>query len=136
MADGGPIPGAKLMVVASTAPEDEVVKSKYDQRYAMDAASAKLLKETGRRATMRLFEMLGDDEKWGAVGPRNQIALVELALNRAFGRVETNTAEAKMADSKVEIAGALPHHLRALASTLMFPEMAGAKAAKDETKPD
>lgn len=127
----GPIPGAKLVVVAET-PEDKVRTAAKEQRYALDSASAKLLKETGRRAAMRLFEMLGDEDKWENVGPRNQIALIELALTRAFGRVETVSAEAKLMDDKTEVAGALPNHLRALAGTLNLPELQGAKAAKKD----
>lgn len=127
----GPIPGAKLMVVAET-PEDRIQKAGKDQRYALDSTSAKLLKETGRRAAMRLFNLLGDDDKWDQVGPRNQIALIDLALNRAFGRIETVTAETKLMEDKTEVAGALPNHLRALAGTLALPELQGAKSAKKE----
>lgn len=127
----GPIPGAKLMVVAET-PEDRIQKVGKDQRYALDSTSAKLLKETGRRAAMRLFNLLGDDDKWDQVGPRNQIALIDLALNRAFGRIETVTAETKLMEDKTEVAGALPNHLRALAGTLALPELQGAKSAKKE----
>jgi len=127
----GPIPGAKLVVVSET-PEDKIAKASKEQRYALDSASAKLLKETGRRAAMRLFNLLGDDDKWDAVGPRNQIALLDLALNRAFGRIETVSAEAKLMDDKSEIAGALPNHLRALAGTLALPELQGARAAKKD----
>lgn len=127
----GPIPGAKLVVVAET-PEDKVRAAEKERRYALDTASAKLLKETGRRAAMRLYEMLGQDEKWDQIGPRNQIALIDLALNRAFGRIETVTAETKLMEDKTEVAGALPNHLRALAGSLVLPELQGAKAAKKE----
>ena len=128
MAEGGPIPGAKLVVVPKSA-EDQIRKVADTARYAMDSTSAKLLKETGRRAAMRLFDMLGNDEKWEQLGQRNQIALVELALTRAFGRVENVTADEKLTDSKGEVAGALPMHLKALAGRLTLPELQGAKAA-------
>lgn len=127
----GPIPGAKLVVVAQS-PEDKVSFAAREQRYALDSASAKLLKETGRRAAMRLFELMGDDDKWSEVGPRNQIALIDLALSRAFGRIENVTAEAKLMDDKTEVAGSLPNHLKALAGTLALPELQGAKAAKKD----
>jgi len=124
----GPIQGAKLMVVPQS-PEDQAIAGDKVRRYALDSASQKLLKETGRRAAMRLFEMLGDDAKWNEVGPRNQISLIDLALTRAFGRVETVSAEAKLEDDTDKVAGTLPTHLRALASTLQLPELQGAKAA-------
>jgi hypothetical protein len=81
---------------------------------------------------MRLFELMGDDDKWSEVGPRNQIALIDLALSRAFGRIENVTAEAKLMDDKTEVAGSLPNHLKALAGTLALPELQGAKAAKKD----
>lgn len=109
--------------------DDEIHRAAIQHRYAMDSVSQKLLKETGRRAAMRLFAMLGDDDKWDKVGPRNQIALMELALNRAFGRVETVTAEEKLVSDKDTVSGALPSYLRSLAGTLDLPELRGAKAA-------
>lgn len=127
----GPLPNAKLTVVSST-PEDQVRKAMVHDRYAMDAASAKLVKETGRRAVLRMFDLLSDEEKWASMGTRNQLALLDMAINRAFGRVESVSAEAKLADSKTEVAGALPQHLRALAGTLSLPELQGAKAAKKQ----
>lgn len=126
-----PLPNAKLTVVAS-APEDQVRKAAATDRYSIDAGSVKLLKETGRRAVLKMFDMLADEEQWKSMGPRNQMALLEMAMNRAFGRVETVTAEAKLADSTSEIAGALPHHLRLLAGTLNLPELQGAKSAKKD----
>lgn len=124
-----PLPNAKLTVVPQS-PEEQVRRAVAHERYAIDGASAKLVKETGRRAVLKMFEMLNDEEKWNGMGPRNQMALIDLALNRAFGRVENVTAEAKMADSNSEVSGALPHHLRLLAGTLNLPELQGAKSAK------
>ena len=120
---------SKLVLVPSKGGDDEIQRAAVQHRYAMDTVSQKLLKETGRRAALRLFEMLGNEEKWEQVGPRNQIALVELALNRAFGRVETVTADEKLGSDKDNVAGALPNHLRALAGSLDLPELRGAKAA-------
>lgn len=110
--------------------DDAIQRAAVQSRYAMDTVSQKLLKETGRRAALRLFALLGEDEKWEQVGPRNQIALIELALTRAFGRVETVTADEKLVGDKDSVAGALPSHLRALAGSLDLPELRGAKAAK------
>lgn len=109
--------------------DDAIQRAAVQSRYAMDTVSKKLLKETGRRATMRLFNMLGDEEKWEALGPRNQLAAIEVALTRAFGRVETVTADEKLTEGKDKDTGALPGHLRALAATLDLPELRGAKAA-------
>ena len=126
-----PLPNAKLTVVPQS-PEDQVRKAAVHDRYALDAASAKLLKENGRRAVLKMFEMLNDEEKWNGMGPRNQMALIDMAITRAYGRVETVTAEAKLADATSEVAGALPHHLRLLAGTLNLPELQGAKSAKKD----
>jgi hypothetical protein len=121
--------GSKLVLVPNKGGDDEIQRAAIKSRYAMDETSRKLLKETGRRAAMKLFEFMNDNEKWDQVGPRNQIALLELALNRAFGRVETVTADEKIADDKDNVAGALPSHLRLLAGKLDLPELRGAKAA-------
>ena len=121
--------GSKLVLVPPSKGDDEIQRAAVKHRYAMDETSRKLLKETGRRAAMKLFEFMNDDEKWSQVGPRNQIALLELALNRAFGRVETVTADEKMATDSDAVAGALPSHLRLLAGKLDLPELRGAKAA-------
>lgn len=110
--------------------DDAIQRAAVQSRYAMDTVSQKLLKETGRRAALRLFKLLGEDAEWEAVGPRNQIALIELALTRAFGRVETVTADEKLSNDKDTVSGALPSHLRALAGSLDLPELRGAKAAK------
>ena len=126
-----PLPNAKLTVVPPS-PEDQVRKAAAHDRYALDAASAKLLKENGRRAVLKMFEMLNDEEKWEGMGPRNQMALIDMAITRAFGRVETVSADAKLADATSEVAGALPHHLRLLAGTLNLPELQGAKSAKKD----
>lgn len=126
-----PLPNAKLTVVPQS-PEDQVRKAAVHDRYALDAASAKLLKENGRRAVLKMFELLNDEEKWNGMGPRNQMALIDMAITRAYGRVETVSAEAKLADSTSEVAGALPHHLRLLAGTLNLPELQGAKSAKKD----
>lgn len=109
--------------------DDEIQRAAVQSRYAMDTVSKKLLKETGRRATMRLFNMLGDEETWGSLGPRNQLTAIEVALTRAFGRVETVTADEKLTEGKDKDTGALPQHLRALASQLDLPELRGARSA-------
>ena len=126
-----PLPNAKLTVVAVN-PEEQVRRAVAHERYAMDGASAKLVKENGRRAVLKMFEMLNDEEKWAGLGTHNQMALIDLALNRAFGRVENVTAETKLSSADSEVAGALPHHLRLLAGTLNLPELQGAKSAKKE----
>jgi hypothetical protein len=123
--------GSKLQLVPAKDREgdDAIQRAAVQSRYAMDTVSQKLLKETGRRAALRLFALLGEDDKWDQVGPRNQIALIELALTRAFGRVETVTADEKLVGDKDTVAGALPSHLRALAGSLDLPELRGAKSA-------
>lgn len=136
MAKNAP-PGSRLMVVADNdAPETRVMKTKMDQRYAIDPASLKILKEAGRRAALRLFDMITKDETWENLNDRSRIVLLELALNRAYGKVETITVEEKaLEQTKPEIAGALPHHLRALAGMISLPELQGAKAAKSSDEP-
>lgn len=119
----------KLLIVPK--PEDDEIQRKaVHYRYAMDNVSQKLLKETGRRAAMRLFEMMDNTEKWDSIGPRNQLSLIELALNRAFGRTETVSVDEKIGSDKETVAGALPSYLKSLAGSLDLPELRGAKAAK------
>lgn len=126
-----PLTSADLVVVPlSKKTDDDIQKRMTKSRYAMDSTSHKLLKETGRRAVMRLFDLLGDEEKWEQAGVRNQIALLDMAMTRAFGRVETVSADAKLDTDPNETAGRLPNHLRALAGSLDLPELRGAKAAK------
>lgn len=121
---------SKLQLVPGKEQGDDAIhRANVQSRYAMDTVSQKLLKETGRRASLRLFDILGNEEKWEALGPRNQLAAIEVALTRAFGRVETVTADEKLNDDKGKDTGALPGHLRALAATLDLPELRGAKSA-------
>ena len=60
-----------------------------------------------------------------------QLAVITLALDRAYGRVENITAETKMGSMEAQQSGgALPNHLRALAGLLTLPEMSGARKAE------
>lgn len=102
------------------------------RRYEHDAYAQKLIRETGRRAARRFFQMVDNDAFWEGLSPRVQAKLIEMALDRAYGKVETVTAEEKSAAGQQgEIAGALPSHLRALAGSLTLPEMAKASRAKE-----
>ena len=123
-------PGSKLVVVASQA-EEEVKRIAVEARYAVDPYSAKNLKEAGRRASMKLLNMIENEAIWAELSAKAQLAVITLALDRAYGRVENITAETKMGSLDAQQSGgALPNHLRALAGSLTLPEMSGARKAE------
>jgi hypothetical protein len=99
------------------------------RRYVHDAYAAKHFRDTARKLSLRLRKMVESDEQWDALRPREKVALADLILNRAYGRVETISQEDKSAPQ--ESVGALPEHLRSLAGLLALPELKNsAKAEK------
>lgn len=109
--------------------------SRRASRYAIDVASLKLLKESGRQATRRLFDLISDEAAWAELSAKDKLSIIDTALNRAYGRVETESAEVKL-DSETSDAptAALPTYLRSLAGKLDLPELRGAKAASSVEK--
>lgn len=106
-----------------------------NHRYAIDMASLKLIKESGRRATMRLFEMIENEAEWAELSARDKLAIIETAMSRAYGRVETESAELKIEAGESDApTAALPTYLRSLAGKLDLPELRGAKAATSVEK--
>ena len=104
-------------------------------RYAIDTASLKLLKESGRQATRRLFDLISDEAAWAELSAKDKLSIIDTALNRAYGRVETESAEVKMeAENTDAPTAALPTYLRSLAGKLDLPELRGAKAATSVEK--
>jgi hypothetical protein len=101
------------------------------RRYEQDVYAARNIREAGRRASMKLLNMLDNEAIWESLPDRVKVQVITAALDRAYGRVETATAEEKAAAVGEEPVGALPAHLRALASSLLLPEMAKAKRAEE-----
>lgn len=109
--------------------------SRRASRYAIDVASLKLLKESGRQATRRLFDLISDEAAWADLSAKDKLAIIDTALNRAYGRVETESAEVKLESENMDApTAALPTYLKSLAGKLDLPELRGAKAASSVEK--
>jgi hypothetical protein len=116
----------------------ELVKVEFDKaetasplgrRYVPDSYAAKNLREAGRRASMKLLQMVENESIWESLPDRVKVQVITMALDRAYGRVETLTSDLKVAEP--EDGGGVPAHLRALAGSLALPELKNvAKAEK------
>lgn len=98
------------------------------RRYVHDAYAAKHFRDAARKLSHRLRVLVEDDAKWNDLRPREQVAVADLILNRAYGRVETVSTEEKTMPQTAD--GSLPDHLRALSGLLALPEMKNAEKAK------
>jgi hypothetical protein len=121
----------ELVKVEPEANKAERYETERMRRYEQDAYALRNIREAGRRASMKLLHMLENEAEWEGLAPRVRMQVIELALTRAYGRVETVTAEEKAASAGTEVVGALPSHLRALAASLVLPELAKAGRAKE-----
>ena len=101
------------------------------KRYEQDVYAARNLREAGRRASMKLLNLLDNEALWESLPDRVKVQVITVALDRAYGRVETLTAEEKAAGPGDETVGALPSRLRELAGSLALPELAKAKRAEN-----
>jgi hypothetical protein len=112
-------------------PEPDRAAEARAKRYEQDVYAMRNLREAGRRASMKLLNMVENEAIWEALPDRVKVQLITLALDRAYGRVETVTAEEKATAGSDEVVGMLPAHLRALAGSLSLPEMAKSKRAEE-----
>lgn len=109
-------------------PETGGGKSERHRRYELDQRAHKHFQAAGSKAAHRLRMLLENDAAFEALGPRNQLAVISLALDRAYGKTETVTAEEKALPA--ENTAALPNNLRQIAAGLSLPEMQNAKKAE------
>ena len=121
---------SKLELVKIT-PETGPAAEARAKRYEQDVYAMRNLREAGRRASMKLLNMVENQAIWDVLSDRVKIQLITLALDRAYGRVETVSAEEKAVSSTTEIVGILPAHLRALAGSLALPELAKSRRAEE-----
>lgn len=128
-AEDGP-PGFALV---ETAP---VHKNKaVSNRYTMDEYAATNIYESGRKASLRLHAMLTNDAVWDRLKPSEQLRAIDTAMDRAYGRVESLSAETKLnADEASDegVAGLLPQALADVAKKVLLPEMAKHKSATED----
>lgn len=61
------------------------------RRYAMPPAVIAALRQAGQKATARLLAMVENDEVFEKLSPKDQMALISLTLDRAYGRTEAST---------------------------------------------
>lgn len=61
------------------------------RRYAMPPAVIAALRQAGAKATERLLNMVTNDKVFNSLSPKDQMALLTLTLDRAYGRTEAST---------------------------------------------
>lgn len=61
------------------------------RRYAMPPAVIAALRQAGAKATERLLKMVTNDEVFNKLSPKDQMALLTLTLDRAYGRTEASS---------------------------------------------
>lgn len=115
----------ELVKIQAEAKEQETGPAR---RYVHDAYAAKHFREAARKLSHRLRMIVEDDAQWEQLRPREQVAVADLILNRAYGRVETVSTEEKTMPQSSD--GALPDHLRALSGNLSLPELQNTEKAK------
>lgn len=59
------------------------------RRYAMPPAAIAALRQAGQAAAGRLLKMVTDEKTFTSLAPKDQLALLNLVLDRAYGRAET-----------------------------------------------
>ena len=94
----------------------------------MDQRAHKHFQAAGSKAAHRLRMLLESDAAFEALGPRHQLTVISLALERAYGKAETVTAEEKALPA--ENTASLPNNLRQIASGLALPELQNARKAE------
>lgn len=79
--------------------------------------------------------MLTNDAVWDRLKPSEQLRAIDTAMDRAYGRVESLSAETKLnADEASDegVAGLLPQALADVAKKVLLPEMAKHKSATED----
>lgn len=59
------------------------------ERFAMPPVVVAALRQAGKMATLRMLQIMQDDKKFNALKPTEQMKLMEMVMDRAYGRAET-----------------------------------------------
>lgn len=68
---------------------DESLEELAKKRYAMPPVVVAALRQAGLHATKRLLNMVSDEDAFEALSAKDQLRLIELIMDRAYGRSET-----------------------------------------------
>lgn len=68
---------------------DESLEELAKRRYAMPPVVIAALRQAGNKATARLLKMVEDDSIFDKLAPKDQLRLIEVVMDRAYGKSET-----------------------------------------------
>lgn len=87
---------------------DEAMEELSRKRYSMPPAVIAALRQAGALATQRLLQMVADEDTFGKLNATQQMRLIELVLDRAYGKSET-AASNELAQAKLGNGGETDH---------------------------
>lgn len=104
-------------------------------RYEIDPGSHRRLKRAGETAAHKMLAMLENEAQFNELSQSNKLKLIDMALSRAFGNVENQSAEVKLQERREASEPQRLNKLQLLASKIDLPELAKARKAQAERTP-